>query len=334
VGLVGVAQDGSGLAGQRGRDDPVAQDGLGAAAGAEVVRGPADGDLDASGLVGGEQLARHAGAQLALLGVGRVRVGLGQGQAGGAAVHVDVFHADQPGASGLGSGEHAGLQAGEALDPLVVGRVEGLVDDLGALGGGGGEGGVAGVAAEDLDLVGNRGGAGAVDHPYGLAAAAQRFHGGQADRAGPEDHLPWRGAHDRSGPGVAGERVPGSGDHRVEAAERASQHGHAQGDQPDGPQGAAGEPGQVKDREAGNGGGQDVALVEQVQHAGHQPRPPNPAPQDPGVQDHQADRDRPADGQQLAQVLAQQCPAELVLGHPGGRDRRLGGRVASGIAVG
>jgi hypothetical protein len=39
----------------------------------------------------------------------------------------------------------------------VVGRVEGLVDDLGAVGGGGGERGVAGVAAEDLDVVGDRG---------------------------------------------------------------------------------------------------------------------------------------------------------------------------------
>jgi hypothetical protein len=53
----------------------------------------------------------------------------------------------------------------------ALGRVEGLVDDLGAVGGGGGEGGIAGVAAQDLDVVGHRGGAGAVDQPHSLAAA-------------------------------------------------------------------------------------------------------------------------------------------------------------------
>jgi hypothetical protein len=84
--------------------------------------------------VGGQQLVGHPGAQLAFLGVGGIGVGLGEGLAVGAPVHVDIFHANQPGAGALGSGEHAGLQAGEQLDPLVVGRVEGLVDDLGAFG--------------------------------------------------------------------------------------------------------------------------------------------------------------------------------------------------------
>ena len=100
------------------------------------------------------------------------------------------------------------------------------------------------------------------------------------------------------------------------------------------PQGAAEQPAQVPDGEVGDGGGQDVALAGQVQHAGDQPRPTDPAGQHPGAQDQHADGDRPADGQQLAQVLAQQGPAELVLGHPGGRDRRLGGGVAGDIAVG
>ena len=59
VRLVGVAEHGGGLAGQGGGEDPVAEVGLGAAAGAEVVRGAADRDLDASGLVGGEQFAGH-----------------------------------------------------------------------------------------------------------------------------------------------------------------------------------------------------------------------------------------------------------------------------------
>jgi hypothetical protein len=53
-----------------------------------------------------------------------------------------------------------------------------LVDDLGALGGGGGEARVAGVAADDLDVVGDRGGAGAVDQPHALAPAAQGIQGG------------------------------------------------------------------------------------------------------------------------------------------------------------
>src|SRR6266511_5350706 len=161
VGLVGVAQDGGGLAGQRGREDAVAQVGLGAAARAEVVRGPAGGDLDPSGLVGGQQLAGHAGAELPLLGVGRMRAGLGEGLAVGAPVHVDVLHADQPGPGGFGGGKHAGLEGGEQLDPLVVGRVEGLVEDL-------------------------------------LAAAAEGLQGGQADGAGPEDHMPWAPTHDGS----------------------------------------------------------------------------------------------------------------------------------------
>src|SRR5215210_614609 len=100
-------------------------------------------------------------------------------------------------------------RAGNSSDPLVVGRVEGLVDDLGALGGGCGEGGVAGVAAEDLDVVGDRGGAGAVDQPHCLAPTAQGVQGGQADGPGPKDHLPRRGGHHASAPRVARRRVPG-----------------------------------------------------------------------------------------------------------------------------
>jgi hypothetical protein len=54
VGLVKVAHDRRGLAGKGGWDDAVAEVGLGAAAGAEVVRGPADGHLDVAGRMGGE----------------------------------------------------------------------------------------------------------------------------------------------------------------------------------------------------------------------------------------------------------------------------------------
>ena len=83
VRLVGVAEHGGGLAGQGGGEDAVAEVGLGAAAGTEVVRGAADRDLDAAGLVGGEQLAGHPAAQLALLGVGGVGAVLGERLAGG-----------------------------------------------------------------------------------------------------------------------------------------------------------------------------------------------------------------------------------------------------------
>jgi len=109
-----VPDDGGGLAGQRCRDDPVAQDGLGAAAGAEVVRGPADGDLDPSGLLGGQELTGHPGAQLSFLCLGGIRAGLGQGLAGGRPVQIDVLHADQPGAAGVGGGQDAGLRGGNS----------------------------------------------------------------------------------------------------------------------------------------------------------------------------------------------------------------------------
>src|SRR4029079_1379190 len=144
-----------------------------------------------------------------------IGAGLGQGLAVGAAVHVDVLHADQAGPAGLGGGQDAGLEGGEQFHPPVVGRVDGLVDDLGAVGGGGGEGGVAGVTAEDLDVVGDRGGAGTVDQPGGLAAAAQGVPGGQADGPGPgpgpgpEDHMLWPGVHAASAPNAARDRVAG-----------------------------------------------------------------------------------------------------------------------------
>ena len=87
---------------------------------------------------------------------------------------------------GFSRGEHPGLQGREFLHPTLVRRVEGLVDDLGAAGGIDGELWVGGVAAHDLNVIGYSGGAGAVDHPYGLAAAKQGIEGGEADGAGTE----------------------------------------------------------------------------------------------------------------------------------------------------
>ncbi len=198
VRLVGVAQDAGGLAGEGGGEDPVAEVGLGAAARPEVVRGASDGDLDPAGLVGGEQLAGHLAAELALLGVRRIGAGLGQRPAGRAPVHVDVLHADQPGPVGLGGGEDAGLQAGELLGPRGVGRVEGLVDHLRA-------------PATSMVNFGSAASPPTTSTPSGtracperltirtrLAAAEQGVQGGEADRAGAEDDVPRCAGHDCS----------------------------------------------------------------------------------------------------------------------------------------
>ena len=93
---------------------------------------------------------------------------------------------------GFGRGEHAGLQGRELLHPPLVWRVEGLVDHLGAAGDVDGELRIGGVAAHDLNPIGYSGGAGAVDHPYGLAAAEQRIEGGETDGAGTEDDVTWQ----------------------------------------------------------------------------------------------------------------------------------------------
>ena len=76
-------------------------------------------------------------------------------------------------------------------------------------------------------------------------------------------------------------RVAGAGRRRVAAA-GAQQDGDAEGGHPDSPAGAADRVGQVPDREAGDGGGQDVALVEQVERADGEPGDAEPAGQDAG----------------------------------------------------
>ena len=93
---------------------------------------------------------------------------------------------------GLGGGEHAGLQAGNSSTQRAYGglrvwyttrapRVTSMVNC-----------GIGGVAAHHLNLLRYSGGAGAVDHPDGLAAAEQGVEGGEADRAGTEDDVTWQ----------------------------------------------------------------------------------------------------------------------------------------------
>ena len=117
VGLIGVAEDAGGLPVEGGGKEPVAEIGLRATAGTKVVRGASDRDRDVAGLVGGEQLAGHPAAELPLLGVRCVVARFGQGPSGRTAVHVDVLHADQPGAMRLRGGEHSGLEARPVLQP-------------------------------------------------------------------------------------------------------------------------------------------------------------------------------------------------------------------------
>ena len=198
VRLVGIAEQTRGRPGEGRRHQPVTQVGLGTAARAEVVRGATDGHLDPSGLVCGEQITGHHAAKPALLGVRRVRAGLGERLPGRAAVHVDVLHADQPGPRRLGAGQHPGLEAGELLGPAGVRRVERLVDDSGAPAHLGAELRIGGVPADHLDVVGYPGRATAVDHPDRFAAPPEGVVRGEADGSGAEDHVPGWAVHDWS----------------------------------------------------------------------------------------------------------------------------------------
>src|SRR3954464_13420185 len=66
---VWVAHHRSRFAGQGRGDDPVADEGLRSGAWTEEVRRPPDGDLNASGVTRGHQVAGHRGADAPLAGV-------------------------------------------------------------------------------------------------------------------------------------------------------------------------------------------------------------------------------------------------------------------------
>src|SRR5688500_14773561 len=95
----------------------------------------------------------------------------------------------------------------------------------------------------------------------------------------------------------------------------------AEGGYPEAPAGAAEKAGEVPDGKSGDGGGEDVALVEQVDAAGDEADGADPSGKNSAAQDHDADSGGPSDHQQLAQMLAQQRPAELVLCGPGSGHR-------------
>jgi hypothetical protein len=101
----------------------------------------------------GEQLGGHLGSEFPLRGVCGVIAGLGQWPASRAAIHIDVLHTDKPGPLGLRGGKDTGLEGWEIFHPTRVGRIEGLVDDLGSAGDVDGETCVGGVAPDDLDLI-------------------------------------------------------------------------------------------------------------------------------------------------------------------------------------
>jgi hypothetical protein len=118
-----------------------------------------------------------------------VVAGLGQRTARRTPVHVDVLHADQPGALGFSSGEHPRLQCRKLLHPTLIRRVQRLIHHPGAAGDVNGELRIGGVATHHLDLLRYSGGARAVDHPHGLPTAEQGIEGGTADRAGTKNDI-------------------------------------------------------------------------------------------------------------------------------------------------
>ena len=132
---------------------------------------------------------------------------------------------------------------------------------------------VGGVAADDVDLVGDGGGAGAVDHPHRLPAPKQGIEGGEADRAGAEDDVTGRAghdvAHDRGvGASSAGRRAVAHGQQRVQQQTGQGGEGGGTAGAEDGELLLGGNPGQ---------GGDDPAERPQERH-GQRPPPASSGP--------------------------------------------------------
>src|SRR5215207_3133010 len=109
-----------------------------------------------------------------LPGVGSVGQILGERTAVRGPVQVEVLHRHELRPGARRSLQDSCLQRWEELGPLVVGRVEGEVDDRCSLAGPSGEGPIRGVASYDLDTLGHARPAAAVDHPYTTPAPSDQ----------------------------------------------------------------------------------------------------------------------------------------------------------------
>ena len=188
-----------------------------------------------------------------------------------------------------GGGQHAGLQGGELLGPLGVGRVEGLVDDLRAPGDRGGERRVPGVAADHLDVVGD--GARPVRLTSRTVSPRLRRASRVARPIAPVPKMTWRGVTvvmrvPRSGSCAVGEIRAGVG--RQDDVQQQSEQG-GEGDRAvgaeDGELLVHGDAADGRDRPAerpqrGHGGGPDPPVVPRGQRQGLR-RPEDQAGQAP-----------------------------------------------------
>ncbi len=186
------AVEACGAAREHGGEDEVAHRRGHAAAGAVVVGCAPGHHAHAPLVVSPAELRGHVVAQPTLARVCGERRLLGERRAVGSAVAVDTLHAHEQGIGRLGRREHAVLQGGEELGPLVVLGVEALVDDGCSRSGPAREHRIARIAREHLDA--GRGIAAgepprAVHHAHRQLAAAQGLHGGTGDRPGAEDHV-------------------------------------------------------------------------------------------------------------------------------------------------
>src|SRR5215212_8723844 len=131
----------------------------------EVVRCTPDRDPHLAAFVGLHQHFGHPGADRTFACVGSVGQVLGERTTIGRPVHVEILHRYELRPCARRSLQHSCLQQGAQLRPLVVGRIEGKVDDRSSLAGLSGEGLIRGVTSYDLHALGHAHPAAAVDHP-------------------------------------------------------------------------------------------------------------------------------------------------------------------------
>src|SRR5918998_4164733 len=188
MGLVGVPYYLGALALRGSAEDLLARS-RGEHARAEEVRGTPDSHPYPAACVGLHQLLGHSGADCTFAGVGGVGQILGERAAVCGTVHVEVLHRYELRPGGCGTLDHPRLQWWKQLGPLVVGWVEGEVDDRSPRAGLSGEVGVRGVASCDLDALVHPRPAAAVDHPDSPAPLDQLVCHRQTHGPGAEDDV-------------------------------------------------------------------------------------------------------------------------------------------------